>query len=214
MVRLQVDSKRITLLELEGDAPRTVHVDRVPRRPMTPQPVEIEAREMEIGRQGRGIQCIEQEKRSRLEILTYPAASTFFKELFQTLVPPGSDHATSVNSKWPTVNLFFTLHRRVPGAPYRRNGRPGPRPGLRQLIGAASPGRRVQFRRYGRTHDADLRNRFSRPVTSPSAPTPTHAPNNQVAPWRQGERRTPAGLNPACHSSFYEPFSSSSAHLR
>jgi hypothetical protein len=99
MVLLQVDSKRVTLLELEGDAPWTVHMDRVPRRPMSPQPVEIETRKMEIGWHCRGIQCIEHQQRSRLEILTHPATSSFFKELVQTLVPPGSYHATSVNYK-------------------------------------------------------------------------------------------------------------------
>jgi len=97
MVLLQIHSKRVTLLELKGDAPSAVHMDRVPRWPMTPQPVEIESREVEVGWHGRSIQCIEHQERSRLEILTYPTALSFFKELLQTLVPPGSYHARSVN---------------------------------------------------------------------------------------------------------------------
>jgi hypothetical protein len=97
MVLLQIDSERVTLLELEGDAPWTIHMDRVPRRPMPPQPVKIETREMEIGWHGCGIQCIEHQQRSRLEILTHAATSSIFEELVQTLVPPGSYHTLSVN---------------------------------------------------------------------------------------------------------------------
>ena len=99
MVLLQIHSKRVTLLELKGDAPWTVHMDRVPRWPMTPQPMEIETREAEVRRHGRSIQCIKHQERSRLEILPYPTTSSFFKELLQALVPPGSYHATSVNYK-------------------------------------------------------------------------------------------------------------------
>ena len=64
MVLLQVHSKRITFLELEGDTPWTVHMNRVTRWSMTVQPVEIESRKVEIRWRGRRVQCIEHQQRS------------------------------------------------------------------------------------------------------------------------------------------------------
>jgi hypothetical protein len=64
MILFQIHSKRVTLLELKGDAPWTIHMDRVPRWPMTPQPVEIETREVEVGWHGRRVQCIEHQQGS------------------------------------------------------------------------------------------------------------------------------------------------------
>jgi hypothetical protein len=109
MVLLQIDSKRVTLAELEGDAPRTVDVDRVPWWSMTAQSVKIESWKTKVGWRGCRVQCIQHHERSRVEILTDPAASSFLKELFQTLVTPGSYHAMSVIPKLSIVNRQLTV---------------------------------------------------------------------------------------------------------
>jgi hypothetical protein len=79
MVLLQIHSECVTLLELESDAPWTVHMDRVPRRSLAAQPVKVESREMKIRWHGRRVQSIEHQDRSCLKIRTHPAASSFFE---------------------------------------------------------------------------------------------------------------------------------------
>jgi len=58
MVLLQIHPKCVTLLEPEGNAPWTIHMDRVTWWSMTAQPVKIESRKVEVGRRGRRIQRI------------------------------------------------------------------------------------------------------------------------------------------------------------
>jgi hypothetical protein len=77
MVLLQIHSKCVTVLELEGDAPWTIHMDRVPRRTMTAQPMKIKPWEMEVRWHGRRVQSIEHQGGSCLKILTHPATSSF-----------------------------------------------------------------------------------------------------------------------------------------
>jgi hypothetical protein len=86
MVLLQIHPECITFMELEGDTPRAVHVDRETRRPMTPQPMEIESRDMEIRWHGRRVQRIEHQERSCLQVRTNPTAPAVFEEL-QAPVP-------------------------------------------------------------------------------------------------------------------------------
>jgi hypothetical protein len=48
MVLLQVDPPRLTLLELEGDAPRTVGVYRKAMRFMPTQTMEVKTRQIQV----------------------------------------------------------------------------------------------------------------------------------------------------------------------
>jgi hypothetical protein len=75
---------------------------------MTSQPVKVESRKMEVRRHGCGVQRIEHQERSRLEIVTNPSASALFEKFPQALVPPASDHNKSVNSWLSHVNCELT----------------------------------------------------------------------------------------------------------
>jgi hypothetical protein len=81
MVLLQVDSPRFPILELESDAPRSVDMNRIARRPMTSQPVEVKARQIQVRSLCRRIKSVEHQQCSRLEIRPDPAASALFEKL-------------------------------------------------------------------------------------------------------------------------------------
>jgi hypothetical protein len=104
MVLLQIHPERVTFPHFEGDAPWAVHVDRVTRRPMAPQPMEIESRNMEIRCHGRRVQRIEHQERSCLQVRTNPTAPAILEELLQALVPPRPYHGMSVNRWLSFVN--------------------------------------------------------------------------------------------------------------
>lgn len=109
MVLLQVDSPRFPILELESDAPRSVDMNRIARRPMTSQPVEVKARQIQVRSLCRRIESVEHQQCPRLEIRPDPATSALFEELAQALVLPGPDHLLNVNFQLSFVNPRLTL---------------------------------------------------------------------------------------------------------
>ena len=108
MVQLQIHPECVTFPHLEGDTPWAIHMDRVTRRPIPPQLMKIEPRNMEIRWHGRRVQRIEHQERSCLQVRTNPTAPAILEELFQALVPPRSYHSASVNRWLSVVNHELT----------------------------------------------------------------------------------------------------------
>ena len=108
MVLLQIHPECVAFPHFEGDTPWAVHMDRVTRRPMPPQLMKIEPRNMEIRWHGRRVQRIEHQERSCLKVRTNPTAPAILEELFQALVPPRSYHSASVNRWLSVVNHELT----------------------------------------------------------------------------------------------------------
>ena len=59
MILLEIDSQSISGIEFEGDAPRTIDVDRVAGWNKTSQGMEIKPRQIHLLRRGSDIQAIE-----------------------------------------------------------------------------------------------------------------------------------------------------------
>ena len=97
MVLLQVHPVRLTIVELEGDTPRTVDMDRKARRPIPSQAMKVEARQIQVRRFTCRIQRIENQQRTLLKIRSNPATPARLEELAQPFVLPGSYHRSNVN---------------------------------------------------------------------------------------------------------------------
>ena len=81
MVLLQVHPVRLTIVELEGDAPRTIDMDRITRRPIPPQAMKVETRQIQVRRLTCRIQRIQNQQRPLLKIRSNPAAPARLEEL-------------------------------------------------------------------------------------------------------------------------------------
>jgi len=110
MVLLQVHPVRLTIVELEGDAPRTVDMDRIARRPSPPQAMKVKTRQIQVRRFACRIQRIKNQQRPLLKIRSNPATPACLEELAQAFVLPGSYHKKNVNYELSFVNRGFTNH--------------------------------------------------------------------------------------------------------
>ena len=81
MVLLQIHPVRLTIVELEGDAPRTIDMDRKTRRPISPQAMKVETRQIQVRRLTCRIQRIENQQRTLLKIRSNPATPARLEEL-------------------------------------------------------------------------------------------------------------------------------------
>ncbi len=81
MVLLQVHPVRVNIVELEGDAPRTIDMDRITRRPTSPQAMKVETRQIQVGRLSCRIQRIKNQQRPLLKIRSNPATPARLEEL-------------------------------------------------------------------------------------------------------------------------------------
>jgi hypothetical protein len=81
MVLLQVHPVRLTIVELEGYAPRTIDMDRKTRRPNPPQAMKVETRQIQVQWLACRIQRVENQQRPLLKIRSNPATPARLEEL-------------------------------------------------------------------------------------------------------------------------------------
>ena len=74
MILLEINSSSLSLFKLEGDAPRAVDMNRIARRFVAPQSMEVEAREVKVRWFCRRIESVEHQQRPSLKIRPNPAA--------------------------------------------------------------------------------------------------------------------------------------------
>jgi hypothetical protein len=115
MILLEIDSSSLSLVILKRDAPRPVHVNRVTRRFVPTQSMEIKAREIEVRRLRRRIESVKHQQRTCLKILSNSAASPFFEQLAKALVNPPSNHIFNVYSRLSFVNYKLTNDNMIRG---------------------------------------------------------------------------------------------------
>jgi len=108
MILFEVDSSSLALVELECDAPWSVHVNRIAGRFVPAEFVKVKTREIEVRRLRRCIESIKHQQCTRLKILSNPATSPFFEQLAKALVLPRSDHSRNVYPRLSSVNLKLT----------------------------------------------------------------------------------------------------------
>ncbi len=108
MILLQVHPVWLTVTELERDAPGPVDMDRVTRRAMPSQAMEIESGKIEVGRLCRCVEGVQHQKRPSLQIRPDPAALPRPEELSKAFMPPAPYHVTIVNTKLSHVNYEVT----------------------------------------------------------------------------------------------------------
>jgi hypothetical protein len=92
MVLLEIDPSSLSFIKLKRYAPRAVDMNRIAWRLVAPQPMEVEAREIEVRWFHRRIESIEHQQRPHLKIRSNPAASALLEKLTQALVLPRPDH--------------------------------------------------------------------------------------------------------------------------
>jgi len=110
MVLLQVYPPCLTIVELKGDAPGTVDMDRIARRPIPSQTMKVETRQIQVRWFTCHIQRVKNQQRPHLKIRSNPATPAPLEELTQALVLPGSYHKKNVNYELSFVNREFTDH--------------------------------------------------------------------------------------------------------
>ena len=91
MILLQVNLPRVTLIPFERDTPRTIQVKAITLR-LSPEGMEIEARDVEIAQRRSVSQRIQSSKRPALEVRAHPSAPALVKQLLEPLVAEAPYH--------------------------------------------------------------------------------------------------------------------------
>ena len=92
MVLLEIDTESISGIELEGDAPRTIDVDRVAGWNETSQGMKIEPGKVHLLRRGRDIQAIEADQDPLMQRRIDLGGAAFRPQLGERLASKGPDH--------------------------------------------------------------------------------------------------------------------------
>jgi len=92
MVLLEIDAEGISGVELEGDAPRSVDMDRVPGRNKTFQGVKIKPGKVHLLWRSRGIQAIKTNQDALVHLGVDLRRAAFRPQLGQHLASERPDH--------------------------------------------------------------------------------------------------------------------------
>lgn len=91
VILLEVQHVGVAIAELEGDAPRSVHMDRVAGRVVASQRVKVEAGQVHVLRHGSGIEGVQAPQDAAVHPRVDPRPAGF-PEGLQLLVRKGLDH--------------------------------------------------------------------------------------------------------------------------
>ena len=92
MVLLEIDAESISGIELEGDAPRPVDMDRIPGRNETFQGMKIKPGKVHLLRRSRGIQPIKTDQHALVHLGVDLRRTAFRPQLGQRLASERPDH--------------------------------------------------------------------------------------------------------------------------
>ena len=92
MVLLEIDAERIACVELKGDTPRPVDMDRVAGRDETFQGVEIEPGKVQLLRRARDVQAIQADQDAPVQLGVDPGRAAFRPQLGQRLASERPNH--------------------------------------------------------------------------------------------------------------------------
>jgi hypothetical protein len=107
MVLLEIDAKRVAILELECDAPRPIDMNAIAER-RAPKRVEIEAGNVHVLGKRRSIESIKTAQTAIVEHLLDAGGRAPLEQFLQTLVPETPDHILPVTSQLTSVNNLVT----------------------------------------------------------------------------------------------------------
>jgi hypothetical protein len=93
MVLLQVDPEGVSIDPFESDAPRSVHMDRVPLRSAA-QSMKVEAGLFELVQRSGGVQGVQADKNTPLQGRRHFRRLASLEQFLQSPIPKSADHAT------------------------------------------------------------------------------------------------------------------------